>query len=262
MTGTAPGPGRALRVFDTHCHLGYDDVDPAVDHARALAAQVTDFVLVGIDLSSSQRARELSGALAGARWSAGLHPNYAGRFEAEWDAIEALCREDGCAAIGETGLDFFRDRASREQQERSLRAHLDLAQETGLPVILHCRDAHEALLAVLRERAPLRGVMHCFSGDRALALAAVELSLHVSFAAPLTYPKNHALREAAAAVPADRLLVETDAPFLPPQTRRGKRNEPAFLRETLAMLAAVRGVDEAELAATTFANAVALFGDR
>jgi TatD DNase family protein len=194
------------------------------------------------------------------RWSAGLHPNDSSRLEGEWQAIAELARAPGCAAIGETGLDCYRDRTPLPQQERSLRAHLQLARDLDLPVILHCRDAFAPLLAVLRDEPPVRGVMHCFSGTMADARDALDLGLHLSFAGPLTYPKNDALRAIAAWAPADRIVVETDAPFLPPQKRRGQRNEPAFLVETLATLASVRGVSLADAAALTFANATALFG--
>jgi TatD DNase family protein len=250
-----------MRVFDTHCHLGLDeDADPLAEHARALAAGVTDLVLVGIDRASSAAARALAPRLQGARWSAGLHPNSAAQWTDEWADIAALAQAGGCAAIGETGLDFYRDRSSKEDQRRSLHAHLELAHRLDLPVILHCRQAFPELLDELQRGPRARGVMHCFSGDTADAERAVGLGLHVSFAAPLTYPKNAALRAAAAAVPEDRLLVETDAPFLPPQSRRGQRNEPAFVRETLLALAAVRGWTEDEAAAITHRNAVALFG--
>jgi|SoiMethySBSTD1v2_1073268.scaffolds.fasta_scaffold734009_2 TatD DNase family protein len=252
-----------MPVFDTHCHLGLDDRGDAVaEHARALAADVTDFVVVGIDAASSARARDLARGLAGARWSAGLHPNDAFRRGTDWTAIERLCDEPDCAAIGETGLDHYRTTAAHADQETALRAHLELARRRRLPVILHCRDAFAPLHDVLADFAPLRGVMHCFSGDAAGAARAVGFGLHVSFAAPLTYPKNAALREAAAAVPADRLLVETDAPFLPPQGRRGQRNEPAFVLETVRALAAVRGWDAAATATTTHRNAIELFGAR
>jgi len=250
-----------MQIFDTHCHLGLDEHgDALAEHGRALAAAVNDLVIVGIDLRSSTAARDLARRLPGARWSAGLHPNDAGRLPAEWDAIAALAQEPDCAAIGETGLDHFRDRSSPQDQLASLRAHLRLAAERRLPVILHCRDAFAPLLTELLAHAPLRGVMHCFSGDAAAAAQAVALGLHVSLAAPLTYPKNAVLRQAAAAVPADRLLVETDAPFLPPQSRRGQRNEPAFVRETLAALAQVRGWTLEHAAAVTHDNAVQLFG--
>ncbi|MCC7397800.1 MAG: TatD family hydrolase [Planctomycetes bacterium] len=249
-----------MQVFDTHCHLGLDGkIAPEEEHARAVAAGVTGLLVVGIDAATSKAARELA-RLPGVRWSAGLHPNDSTRFAAEWPELVALAKSPGCAAIGETGLDCFRDRTPLDQQERALRQHLALADELGLPVILHCRDAFAPLFAVLRQVRPQRGVMHCFSGGVDEARTALDLGLLLSFAGPLTYPKNAALREAAAFAPADRVLVETDAPFLPPQQHRGHRNEPAYVVETLATLATVRGLSLAAAAELTFANSVALFG--
>ncbi len=249
-----------MQVFDTHCHLGLDGkATPDDEHARAVAAGVTGMLVVGIDAATSAAARELA-RLPGVRWSAGLHPNDASRFDAEWPAIDALARTPGCAALGETGMDCYRDRTPLDQQERSLRAHLALARELDLPVVFHCRDAFAPMFAVLRAEPPVRGVMHCFSGGEHEARLALALGLYLSFAGPLTYPKNDALRAVAAAAPADRILVETDAPFLPPQRVRGKRNEPAYVVDTLATLASVRGLALADAAALTFANATALFG--
>jgi len=249
----------AMEVFDTHCHLGLDGkATPDDEHARAVAAGVTGMLVVGIDAATSAAARSLA-RLPGVRWSAGLHPNDASRFAAEWPAIAELARDPTCCAIGETGMDCFRDRTPLDRQEQSLRAHLQLAREFGLPVIFHCRDAFAPLFAVLRGEPLVRGVMHCFSGGVDEARQALDLGLSLSFAGPLTYPKNEALRAAAAFAPADRVLVETDAPFLPPQKRRGQRNEPAYVVETLATLAAVRGIALADAAAQTFANACALF---
>ena len=141
-----------------------------------------------------------------------------------------------------------------------MRAHLALARELDKPVIFHCREAFAPLFDVLEDAPPVRGVMHCFSGGVDEARRSLDLGLYVSFAGPLTYKKNHALREACALVPADRVLVETDAPFLPPQSRRGKRNEPALVVETLAKLAEVRELSLEDAAALTFDNAVRLFG--
>lgn len=249
-----------MQVYDTHCHLGLDGrVDPADEHARALLAEVTHLLVVGVDAASSAAARDLA-RLPGVRWSAGLHPNDSSRLDAEWAAIEALARDPGCTAIGETGLDCYRDRTPLPQQERSLRAHLALARGLDLPVIFHCRDAFAPLFAVLRDAPPVRGVMHCFSGGMAEARDALDLGLLLSFAGPLTYPKNDALRAVAAWAPADRILVETDAPFLPPQRLRGQRNEPAFVVQTLQALADARGTSLAAAADTTFGNALALFG--
>lgn len=248
-----------MQAFDTHCHLDYEQQGTgAEEHARAVAAGVTALLCVGTDAASSQRCRDLA-ALPGVRWSAGLHPNEATRLAADWPAIEALARSPGCAAIGETGLDCYRDTAPLDAQQTALQAHLALARELGLPVILHCRDAFAPLFAELAAKLPVRGVMHCFSGGIDEARRALDLGLHLSFAGPLTYPKNHALRAAAAFAPADRILVETDAPFLAPQPCRGRRNEPAFVLHTLQGLATVRGITLLAAAEQTYANAVALF---
>jgi TatD DNase family protein len=249
-----------MQVYDTHCHIGLDgQVPPEADHARAVSACVTALLVVGIDAATSQAARDLS-RLAGVRWSAGLHPNDSTQFDAQWPSIVELAKQPGCVAIGETGLDCFRDRTPLQQQERSLRAHLALARELDKPVIFHCRDAFEPLFRVLEDEPPVRGVMHCFSGGIPEAERSLTLGLYLSFAGPLTYPKNDVLRAACAHAPLDRIVVETDAPFLPPQSRRGRRNEPALIVETLTRLAEVRSMTLAEAAAVTFDNAMRLFG--
>lgn len=253
-------PAPCMQVYDTHCHLGLDGKQtPDDEHARAIAAGVTGMLVVGIDVATSRAASTLT-RLPGVRWSAGLHPNDSSRLDAEWAELVALAKTPGCAAIGETGLDTFRDRTPLPQQERSLRAHLQLARGLDLPVVFHCRDAFAPLFDVLRTEPRVRGVMHCFSGGVDEARQALDFGLSLSFAGPLTYPKNDALRQAAAFAPAEAVLVETDAPFLPPQRHRGQRNEPAYVVETLATLAQVRGVSLEQAAATTFANAVRLFG--
>lgn len=249
-----------MQVFDTHCHLGLDGkVAPGEEHARAIAAGVTDFCVVGIDLATSRQARELA-ALPGVRWTVGLHPNDASRFEAEWPELEALASLPGCSAIGETGLDCYRDRTPLDQQVAAMHRHVALAKALDLPLILHCRDAEGPLFAELAQHAPLRGVMHCFSGTVDAARRSLELGLDLSFAGPLTYPKNAELRAAAAYAPADRIHVETDAPFLPPQPYRGRRNEPAYVVLTLQALAAARGAPLPQVAAATYANSLRLFG--
>jgi TatD DNase family protein len=249
-----------MQVYDSHCHIGLDGkVAPEDDHSRAVAASVGAMLVVGIDAATSQSARELA-RLPGIRWSAGLHPNDSTEFDEQWATIKELGHDPSCVAIGETGLDCFRDRTPLEQQERSLRAHLELARQLDKPVIFHCRDAFAPLFRVLDDEEPVRGVMHCFSGGIAEAQKSLELGLHLSFAGPLTYPKNNELREACAYAPLDRILVETDAPFLPPQSRRGRRNEPALIIETLTRLAEVRGLSVEEAAAATYDNTIRLFG--
>lgn len=249
-----------MQVYDSHCHIGLDGkVAPEDDHSRAVAASVGALLVVGIDAPTSQAARELA-RLPGVRWSAGLHPNDSTKFNEQWPTIDELAREPSCVAVGETGLDCFRDRTPLEQQEHSLRAHLALARELDKPVIFHCRDAFEPLFRLLDDEQPVRGVMHCFSGGIPEAKKSLELGLHLSFAGPLTYPKNDVLREACAYAPIDRILVETDAPFLPPQSRRGRRNEPALIIETLTRLAEVRGLSLEDAAAATYDNTIRLFG--
>ena len=259
---TPPPPEPPLVLFDTHCHLGHGE-EPGQTAgervARAHAAGVIHLLDVGIDLPSSRDALARARRFAAVRASVGLHPNDAGRFAADFAALAELARDTACVAVGETGLDFYWDRAPRALQEESFHAHLALGAELDKPVIVHARDAMAATLAVLEAHRGVRKVMHCFAGDETDALRAVELGCWLSFAGPLTYPRAEALRRAAVATPIDRLLIETDSPFLPPQSRRGKSNEPAFVIETAMRLAELRGITLAELAQTTTANALALF---
>ena len=247
-------------LFDTHCHLGYEAEDAVVVRARAAAAGVGRLVDVGIDAASTRRARDRARNLADVRWSAGLHPNDASRLEAEWAEIAAMAAEPDCVAVGETGLDYYRDRTPPDLQKVSFERHLVLAAELGKPVIVHCRDAFDDVFAILGAHRHVRAVLHCFSGGPEEMRRAQELDLYVSFAGPLTYPKSEALRAAARIASHDRVVVETDAPFLPPQDWRGKRNEPAYVVRTAERLAAERGVSFDAIAATTTANASRLFG--
>lgn len=197
--------------------------------------------------------------LDGVYHSAGLHPNDASKLDADWEELEAMARTDACIAVGETGLDFFRDWTTPDQQIPSFERHLELARELDKPVIVHCRDAFERTFEVIRAFPGVRGVMHCFSGTVREADRALELGFYLSFAGPLTYKKSDDLRDAARHAPSDRVLVETDAPFLPPQSRRGKRNEPALIVETLTKLAEVRELAFDAAAELTTANARRLF---
>lgn len=259
-----------MELFDTHCHLAdrafRADLDEAL--ARARLAGVAGMVCVGYDLASSRAAAELAGREERVWAAVGIHPHDAARAGRGWVAeLRKLARRDKVVAIGETGLDFYRDLSPRPAQKDVFRRHLELALELGLPVIVHDRDAHDETVEILREAhagqsggATPPGVMHCFSGGPDHAQACLGLGFCLSFAGPLTYPKSDKVREIAAAAPADRLLVETDAPYLAPQAQRGHRNEPAFVAEVAAALAAVRGVSPKEAAALTTANARRLFG--
>jgi TatD DNase family protein len=243
-------------LVDTHCHL----MDRAFDHDRAAvverarAAGVTSFVLVGYDLASSRAAVDLARQLPHAAAAVGIHPNAAAAAsDADFDTIADLAHDPRVVAIGETGLDYFRDRTPPERQRRAFEWHLRLAEQLGLPVVVHTRDAHDDVAHALeasarrrRQAVEVPGVLHCFTGDAEHAARMVEAGYYVSFAGPLTY-KNSALPKVAESVPRERLLVETDCPYLPPRGHRGQRNEPAYLVETARLLSQVTGVTDDEL---------------
>lgn len=259
-----PKPDPGVRIFDSHAHIGWEQ-DPEKQKQiieRAAEYGVTRILDVGIDLASSLGARERARVYEGLSASAGLHPNDCTVFDEEWPELEALGKTSEVVAIGETGLDFFRDRVPARDQERSLEAHLELGKRTGKPVILHCRDAFERMMEVLKNWAPVHGILHCFTAGPEEAWACLDLGLYVSFAGPLTYRKNESLREAAALVPGTRLLTETDAPFLSPQGKRGRRNEPSFIPLTIACMAEVRGLSFADCAKLCADNAERVFQEK
>ncbi len=252
-------------LFDTHAHLHFpefaDDLGAVL--ARARAAGVRRVLTIGTNVETSRAAVALAAREPDVWASVGVHPHDAGEADATALAeIEELAAEPRVVGIGETGLDFFRNLSPRDAQERVFRAQLALARRVGKPVIVHCRDAHEATLAILAEERVDEpgGVMHCFSGDVEIARRCLGLGLLISLAGPVTYPKARALPEVARFVPGDRLVVETDCPFLPPQPYRGKRNEPAYLAITAARVAELRGESLPTLAARTSENAAKLFG--
>ncbi len=256
MSGIEAQPkqaGRAPLHVDTHAHLaGYGAELPTVLE-RARAAGVGTVVAVGTDAETSRHALGLVRASLGRYgWprlaaSAGLHPHDASRHSQVMPILSDLlaeARAEGLpASIGETGLDYYRNLSPRGDQRAAFWAHIELAHRLALPLIVHDRDAHDDILAILRAAAPFPGggVMHCFSGDLAMGEACVDLGLHISFAGPLTFPSAQAARAAAAALPRDYILVETDCPYLAPIPHRGKRNEPAYVVHTAAALAQSRG---------------------
>lgn len=251
-------------LFDTHAHLHFPEFAGDLDAvlARARAAGVRRMVTIGTDVATSRAAAALAAREPDVWASVGIHPHEAADAdEAALAEIERLASAPRVVAIGETGLDFFRDRSPREAQVRAFTAQVALARRLGKPVLVHCRDAHAETLARLAADGPLErgGIMHCFSGDVALARRCIELGLLVSLAGPVTYPKPGALPDVARAIPVDRLVVETDCPFLPPQPYRGKRNEPAYLAITAARVAELRGEPLADLAGRMSENARALF---
>jgi TatD DNase family protein len=251
-------------LFDTHAHLHFpefaDDLDAVLTRARA--AGVARLVTIGTDVATTTAAVALAARLDGVWASAGIHPHDAGDAdEAAFAEIERLATHPRVVAVGEIGLDFFRDLSPRPAQARTFRRLLGLARRLGKPVIVHCRDAHAETLAILEEErvGEVGGVMHCFSGDVAIARRCLDLGLVVSLAGPVTYPNARALPEVARFVPDDRLVVETDCPFLPPQGHRGRRNEPAYLALTAARVAELRGEPLARLGPRMSATACRLF---
>ncbi len=251
-------------LFDTHAHLHFPDFAgdlPAV-LGRARAAGVRGMVTIGTDVETSRAAIGIAGQEPDVWASVGIHPHdAAGADEPAFEAIGALARAPRVVAIGEIGLDFFRNHAPRDVQARVFRRLLALAREVGKPVVVHCRDAHAEVLDILTGAGvgETGGVMHCFSGDVAIARRCLDLGLHISLAGPVTYPNARALPEVARFVPADRLVLETDCPFLPPQGLRGKRNEPAYMTITAARVAELRGAAPEALGATVTENARRLF---
>jgi TatD DNase family protein len=250
-------------ITDSHAHVFWSsfDEDRELVLERARAAQVSRMVVVGTNLATSQAAFALCRDRAGLFPTAGIHPHdCAQALEADYAGIADLARERACVAVGETGLDLFKEYSPRALQADSFRWHLRLAVELDKPVVVHCRDAHEATVELLREFPLVRGVMHCYSMGPGELAPYLEAGLFISFSGVVTYPRNDANRAAARAVPVDRLLVETDCPYLAPQGQRGRRNEPALVRGVLEVLARERGADFEELARATSANAERLFG--
>ena len=247
-------------VVDTHCHLFLMDQEPAVAVEAATAAGVECLICVGVDVATSERSIALASELAPVRASAGVHPHDADGFDdAAAARVEALLREPVVVGVGECGLDWFRMHSEREAQIRTLRAHIELAKGCGKPMIVHVRDAWDDALRVLDEGSAERVVIHCFTGDADVARECERRGYWLSFAGNVTYPKNAHMREAAAAVSLDRVLVETDSPFLAPQKLRGRDNAPQNVLLTLAELARVRQEPLDLLAEATMTNARTAF---
>ena len=225
---------------------------------------VGHILTVGCDLESSRASVDLALRYTNVYASVGIHPHDASTVnQAIIDELARMIEAvDKVVAVGETGLDFYRDRSPRDQQEAAFRSHIQLAKQTGKPLIIHDRDAHDDVVRIMQEEnaGDVGGVLHCFSGDLDMARKCVAMGFYISFAGPLTYPKNDALRNIARTLPIDVMLVETDCPYLSPQTWRGKRCEPAYVRATAEKLAEVKGLTLEDVARITSLNAWRLFG--
>jgi TatD DNase family protein len=249
-------------VIDSHTHLGFcEPPDTELVH-DAVEAGVTRMLTVGTDGAGSRAALEAAEDFPQVYAAVGRHPNEATGFDdADLAELRALAAHPKCVAIGETGLDYYRDHAPRPDQARAFSAQIELARELGKPLIIHTRAAEDDTLAMLNEQAGgIRVILHCFSMAQRIEECLGHLDWWISFAGNLTYPKAQDLRAAALRVPADRLLVETDAPFLSPQPVRGKPNQPAYVVHTAQALAVERRVAYEELEAAVEASAAALFG--
>jgi TatD DNase family protein len=254
-------------ITDSHAHLYWKSFDDDREQvlARSRKAGVDRMIIVGTDVISSQAAFDLCAGEPDLFPTAGIHPHDAahddeGRRREARCTIEQMCRRPECVAVGETGLDWFKEYSPRKDQLENFYWQLDLARRLDKPVVIHCRDAHTDTSKVIAEFPGVRGVMHCYTFGPDELAPYLEAGLYISFSGVVTYPKNDFNRAAAARVPRERLLVETDCPYLAPQGWRGKRNEPAYVAEILRTVCEVRGDDFDSLAKQTSANANALFG--
>jgi TatD DNase family protein len=259
----------ALELIDTHAHLDDEQFQgdlPAVIE-RAVAAGVSRIITIATTGPSSAACVSLAANHPQLRATVGIQPNHVAQSApADWDDVVRLAGAPGVAGIGETGLDRYWDYTPFAQQEDYFARHLKLARQKGMPVVIHCRDAEADVMRMLRDdfekHGPVRGVMHSFTGDQATAEACLAMGLHISFAGMLTYRNAQNLRDVAATIPLDRLVIETDSPYLAPVPRRGRRNEPANVVHTAACLANVKGVTLEVIAGQTTANARRLFAFR
>lgn len=252
-------------LVDSHCHLDFPHLAEQMDDVLARAQESG----IGLMVTICTRVRQFENVLAIAEahdniyCSVGTHPHNADEErDIPLEKIVKLAAHPKVVAIGEAGLDYHYDNAPREDQERGFRTHIAAARETGLPLVIHTRDADADTARILQEemeKGPFTAVLHCFTAGRELALKGVELGLYVSFSGVLTFKKSEELRAVAAEIPLDRLLVETDAPYLAPEPMRGRKNEPAWVAHTAARLGEVRGLNEEEIARVTTENFFSLF---
>jgi TatD DNase family protein len=253
-------------LVDSHCHIDMPefDADRSAVVERARAAGIAEMLIVGEvdDKGGLDRALKVAGEL-GMPVTAGVHPHQAWlASESTYDAIRGLAREGRIVAIGEIGLDFHYDYSPRDTQREVFRRQVRLARDVGLPIVVHTREADDETAALLEEEGAREtgGVIHCFTGGHELARRALALCLFISFSGIATFPRSETIQQVAREVPEDRLLVETDAPFLAPPPHRGKRNEPAFVVEVARKLAALRGAELEAIGAAALRNYARLFG--
>lgn len=252
-----------MRLIDTHCHLNDDQdfPDPAAAIQEAADAGVDRLIVIGVDTETSETAVELADRFEGVYAAAGWHPGNALEYQThELKRIEELLTHPKCVALGEIGLDFYRDHSTPKDQYQCLREQLELAESSGKPVVFHCREAYPELLDILEKQKPHPWLFHCFSGNAEHAQRAVDLGCMFGVDGPITYPKSDDLRSIFQRLPQDRILIETDAPWLAPVPYRGKRNRPAWITYVNEQLAEVLELTPEQCAALTTANAERFFG--
>ncbi|MFC1493740.1 TatD family hydrolase [Thermodesulfobacteriota bacterium] len=251
-------------LVDSHAHLDMDHYKDDLELVikRALEGGVSRIITIGIDLDSSIKALELSEKYDFIYSTVGFHPHDADRVtDMQLTELQKLAKEEKVIAWGEIGLDFFKNRSGRDKQIEVFKDQLDIAHELNLSVIIHCRDAGEEILRILKEQnyTEHKGVIHCFSGDYKTAQVFMDMGYYISIPGIVTFKNAVELKRVAAGIPVERMLVETDAPFLAPVPKRGKRNEPLFVTYTARTIAELRGMDFEEFASKTTENCIKLF---
>jgi TatD DNase family protein len=257
---------RGITVFDSHCHLHFgdhysEDLEEVIDRARRYG--VARMVTIGIDVEDSRKAVALAESCDEVFATVGVHPHdVQGMSRDDYRIIERLAQSPKVVAIGEIGLDFYRNLSPREDQERHFVGQLNMARELKKPVVIHCRDAHPDLQKLMREHRAeeVGGIIHCFSGSPEDACVYLDMGFFISVAGPITYPKSELLRRSVSKIPMERLLVETDAPFLSPQPMRGKRNEPAWVVATFLALCRLKDISLQEGAKQLSSNLKEVLG--
>jgi TatD DNase family protein len=249
-------------LIDTHCHIDYPEFDQDRDLIlRSLPAQGLEYMInVGSTIEGSLNSVALAKQYERVFAVVGVHPHDAGSFDSvSLGTLRRLVAEEKVVAVGETGLDYFKNYSPADKQQHVFRIMLELAKEQGLPVVIHCRQAETDCLKILKEKFPLRAVVHCFSGDESFLKDCLALGFFVSFTANITYKKAQNLRDVLKVVPFERLMLETDTPYLSPEGLRGRRNEPANVRYVAEAVAGIRGVSIEEIARLTNSNAKTFF---
>jgi len=252
-------------LVDTHAHVDIDAFDADREEVLERAAQngVAVIINASFDMESSRRSVALAESRGGVYALAGVHPHDAGEVPENYlEELASMAKGPRVVALGEMGLDYYRDLSPREVQQKVFREQLALARELEIPVVIHDRDAHADIMSILKKDgiSGRGGIMHCYSASWEMAVDFMKMGFYISIAGPVTFPNAARLKDIAARLPLDRLLVETDCPYLAPQARRGKRNEPAYVRYVAEEIAGLRGMDLESLARSASANAAAIFG--